>query len=79
MMMDGTNKAGCRIIAIGGGKGGVGKSVIAVNLAVLFSLMKKRTILVDMDFGSANLHTCLGEKSPASSIKDFLLKKKLLF
>lgn len=64
------------IIAVGGGKGGVGKSVIATNLAVLLARKDKKTILVDMDFGSANLHTCLGEKAPASSIKDFLLKKK---
>ncbi|MEE8360148.1 MAG: AAA family ATPase [Candidatus Omnitrophota bacterium] len=64
------------IIAISGGKGGVGKSVIAANLAVLLALMEKRVVLIDMDFGSANLHTCLGVKSPAWSIKDFLLKKK---
>lgn len=64
------------IIAIGGGKGGVGKSVIAAGIAVLLALMDKRVVLVDMDFGSSNLHICLGEKSPASSIKDFLLNKK---
>lgn len=64
------------IIAIGGGKGGVGKSVIAANLAVLLALMDRRVILVDMDFGSSNLHICLGEKSPTASIKDFLLNKK---
>lgn len=64
-----------KIIAVGGGKGGVGKSVIAANLAVSLALMDKRVILIDMDFGSANLHTCIGEKSPASSIKDFILKK----
>ncbi len=64
------------IIAVGGGKGGVGKSAIAANLAVLLALREKRVILVDMDFGSSNLHICLGEKSPASSIKDFLFNKK---
>lgn len=65
-----------RIIAIGGGKGGVGKSVISANLAVSLAQTGACVSLVDMDFGSANLHTCLGEKSPAVSIKDFLLKKK---
>jgi len=65
-----------RIIAVGGGKGGVGKSVIAANLAVALASLGNRSVLVDMDFGSANLHTFLGKKAPALSIKDFLLKKE---
>lgn len=68
-------KARPKIIAIGGGKGGVGKSIMAANLSVLLALIERHVTLVDMDFGSANLHTFMGVKSPATSIKDFLLKK----
>lgn len=49
-----------RIIAVGGGKGGVGKSLVATNLAVCLSKKGKKVILVDADLGAANLHTLLG-------------------
>ena len=45
-----------RLIVVGGGKGGTGKSLIAANLAVLFSLQGRRVVLVDADLGLANLH-----------------------
>jgi len=64
-----------QIIAIGGGKGGVGKSILSV--AISFSLCSKgnRVILIDLDLGAANLHTYLGLKGPLPSIRDFFLKK----
>jgi flagellar biosynthesis protein FlhG len=49
-----------RIISVGGGKGGVGKSLVAANLAVAFAQAGHRTILIDADLGSPNLHTLLG-------------------
>jgi len=49
-----------KIIPIAGGKGGVGKSVIAVNLALSMSMFGKKTVLVDLDLGGSNLHTLLG-------------------
>lgn len=62
---DGTGNApgalsGPRIISVGGGKGGVGKSVVAANLAVAMAEGKRRVVLVDADLGAANQHTLFG-------------------
>ena len=46
--------------AIGGGKGGIGKSFVAANLATLAARSGRRVVLIDADLGGANLHTCLG-------------------
>ncbi len=60
------------IIAVGGGKGGVGKSVVATNVAVASSQAGMRTVLVDMDLGAANQHTLLGIDRPGSTVQCFL-------
>jgi len=52
------------IIAVGGGKGGIGKSIICTNLAVGLALRGKKVVLVDADFGSSNLHALLGINNP---------------
>jgi flagellar biosynthesis protein FlhG len=52
--------AGRRIIAVGGSKGGVGKSLVAVNLAVYLAQLGRRVVLVDADATGANLHLSLG-------------------
>jgi flagellar biosynthesis protein FlhG len=61
-----------RSIAVGGGKGGVGKSTVAANLAVALARLGQRVTLVDADLGAANLHTMLGILSPATGLADFL-------
>lgn len=43
-----------RVVAIASGKGGVGKSNIAVNLAIRLSSMGRRVVLLDADLGTAN-------------------------
>jgi flagellar biosynthesis protein FlhG len=58
------DRPGRRIIAIGGGKGGVGKSLIAANLAIYLSQLGKRVVLIDADLGGANLHTFVGVDRP---------------
>jgi len=49
-----------KIIAVGGGKGGVGKSFVSVNLALTIADRAYRTIVVDLDFGGANIAMLLG-------------------
>ncbi len=60
------------IIAVGGGKGGIGKSVICTNLAVGMALSGQKVILMDTDFGASNLHALLGISNPAHGFQDFL-------
>ena len=64
-----------KIWAIGGGKGGVGKSLIAANLGVTLARKGSRVILVDLDLGGANLHTCLGVGMPRRTLGDFLERR----
>jgi len=61
-----------RIVTVAGGKGGVGKSTIAANLALAIGRQGARVALVDADFGAANLHTMFGVLNPKSSLADFL-------
>ncbi|HEX7476251.1 MAG TPA: helix-turn-helix domain-containing protein [Polyangiales bacterium] len=55
-----------RVVAIAGARGGVGKTVLASNLALYLATIGRRVILVDADPSGANLHTCLGMRKPAS-------------
>ncbi len=63
-----------RIIAIGGAKGGIGKSTFAANLGIYLSSLGKRTVLVDLDLGGSNLHLYLGEWFLKYNINDYLNK-----
>jgi len=65
------------IIAIGAGKGGVGKSVLASNLGILLAKSGKKTVLIDADLGGANLHTCLGIPTPEVTLSDFMTQSQL--
>ncbi len=60
------------ILAIGGGKGGVGKSFLAANLGILLAKSNHSTVLIDADLGGANLHTCLGIPAPEITFSDFV-------
>ena len=60
-----------KILAVGGGKGGVGKSIISTMLAFFLARMEKRTVLVDADLGGANLHTAMGILEPEYTFYHF--------
>jgi flagellar biosynthesis protein FlhG len=60
-----------RMITVASGKGGVGKSNFAVNLAIAFRKMDKRVIVVDADFGLANVEVLLGI-NPKYNVSDIL-------
>ena len=61
-----------RVISIGGGKGGIGKSLIAANLGIELARRGRRVVLVDADLGGANLHTTLGLEIPKRTLSDFI-------
>jgi flagellar biosynthesis protein FlhG len=64
-----------KLWSIGGGKGGIGKSVFTLGLGISLSRMGKKIILVDADLGGANLHTLMGVRFPPCTLEDFLLKR----
>jgi flagellar biosynthesis protein FlhG len=49
-----------RLFVVGGGSGGVGKSLIAANLAVYFAQLGRSVVLVDADARGRGLHTSFG-------------------
>ena len=49
-----------QVIAITGGKGGVGKTNVAVNLSVAFANQGKDVVLFDADLGLANVDLLMG-------------------
>lgn len=63
------------VLAIGGGKGGIGKSYVSAALSASLAGFRKRVILVDADFGGANLHTMMGIAIPSLTIHDFFSRK----
>jgi flagellar biosynthesis protein FlhG len=63
------------IWAIGGGKGGSGKSFITTNIGICLARLGARVILIDADLGGANLHTFLGVLPSAPSLSDFIKKR----
>jgi flagellar biosynthesis protein FlhG len=64
-----------RIIAVGGGKGGVGKTLVSTNLALALAERGQRTLLVDADLGGANAHTVLGIAPPLATLSDVVERR----
>ena len=64
-----------RIVSIGGGKGGIGKSLISANLGIELARRGRRVVLVDADLGGANLHTTLGVELPKRTLSDFIERR----
>lgn len=67
------------IIAVGGGKGGVGKSIVSANLSAVLAQSGYRVLVVDMDLGCSNLHSHYGVAMPKKTLADFVLGSKLDF
>ena len=49
-----------RVVAVTGGKGGVGKTNVSVNLAIALAELERRVMLLDADLGLANVDVVLG-------------------
>lgn len=55
-----SNKNPVQVIAVTGGKSGVGKTNVSVNLSVALAALGRRVVLLDADFGLANVDVLLG-------------------
>ncbi|MCQ2506915.1 MAG: MinD/ParA family protein [Lachnospiraceae bacterium] len=66
-----------RVITVTSGKGGVGKSNISVNLAIQLAKMGKKVIILDADFGLANVEVMLGIR-PKYNLADLMFRGKEL-
>lgn len=64
-----------RVVSIGGGKGGIGKSLVSANLGIELARRGKKVVIVDADLGGANLHTTLGVDAPKRTLSDFIERK----
>ena len=53
-----------RVIAVGGGRGGVGKTLLTVNLGVYFAQLGREVVVCDTDPFGSNLHAVLGLETP---------------
>lgn len=60
------------IWAVGGGKGGTGKTYLSASLAIGLAKLGRRVIAIDADLGCANLHTALGTDPPRATLSDFV-------
>jgi flagellar biosynthesis protein FlhG len=67
---------GPRLIPCGGGKGGVGKTFVAANLAATLARAGYRVVAVDGDLEGANLHTALGVRHPRTSMAEFVAQRE---
>ena len=63
------------IWSVGGGKGGIGKSLLTASIGFQLARMGRRVVLVDADLGGANLHTCLGLQPASRTLADFIQRR----
>ncbi len=64
-----------KIIAVGGGKGGIGKTVVSASLAIALAEAQKEVVVIDGDLGGANLHAVFGIYLPRLTLYDFYSRK----
>jgi flagellar biosynthesis protein FlhG len=61
--------------AIGGGKGGIGKSLITLMLGATLTRWDKKVIIVDADLGGSNINLLVGIRNPAHTLEDFIFRR----
>lgn len=71
------NRRPTKVISITSGKGGVGKSNVAVNLSLALAKLGKKVLIIDADLGLANIDVLLGV-NPEFNLNDVFAGKKEL-
>ena len=67
------------VLSVASGKGGVGKSLFASNIAIALAQAGRRVILADLDLGASNLHLILGIGAVKEGIGTYLSGNDLVF
>jgi flagellar biosynthesis protein FlhG len=67
--------ARAQVWAVGGGKGGTGKSLVAASLGIHLAERGRQVVLVDGDLGTPNLHTFMGLDPPPVALGDFIARR----
>jgi septum site-determining protein MinD len=67
-----------KVYTIASGKGGTGKTTVAVNLGTMLSLLGKETFLMDADIGMANVGLILGLQDAPVTLHEILAGKGTL-
>jgi flagellar biosynthesis protein FlhG len=70
-------KRTARVITVTSGKGGVGKTSVSVNLAIQLSRLGRKVIVLDADFGLANIEIMLGIR-PKYNLSDLMFRGKAM-
>jgi flagellar biosynthesis protein FlhG len=64
-----------KLWAVGGGKGGCGKSIVTLMLGASLAKLGMKVILVDADLGGSNLHILSGIRYPTYTLADFISRR----
>lgn len=62
-----------QVVAVGGGKGGVGKSLLAANVGIFLASLGKKVIAIDASLGAPNLHLFCGVPRPSRTLAECLV------
>ncbi|MDE6607804.1 MAG: P-loop NTPase, partial [Lachnospiraceae bacterium] len=72
-----SKKPAARVITVTSGKGGVGKSNTAINLAIQFKKEGEKVVILDADFGLANIEIMFGTM-PKYNLGDLIYQGKTI-
>lgn len=64
-----------RVIAVAGGKGGIGKTMVSASISIALAEAGCRVVLIDADLGGPNVHTVMGIYAPEKTLFDFVSRK----